>query len=167
MFKGKNYLEFVVLHALSKGKRNGYALIKHVEASTGTKPSPGSMYPLLTKLKKKKLVTVKEEGNKKTYSLTITGKKAYKLLQKNKHEFVQHMKGHINILESVTGHKHTDVKKMFDRLKFGKMPFLWLLADAVKLRKTLLGLVEKVKDTKKQEKVKKILRKTIKELKKV
>jgi len=160
-------LEFIVLHSLSKGSKTGYELMQRVEKDAGTKPSPGSMYPLLNKLKKQGHVTVKAEGKKKIYTLTTKGKKEFKKLQKNKHHYVTHMKGHIKILEKITGHKHTDVLHMFDKLKKGKMPFLWLLPDALKLRKTILGLVDKVEDKKKQEKIKKIIRKTVKELQKI
>jgi len=167
MFKGKRYLEFIVLYSLSKGKKSGYALMKQIGSSTGSKPSPGSMYPLLTTLRKRNFVSMQASANKKIYSLTAKGKKAFLKMEKNKHQFVNHVKGQIKVLESITGQKHGDILRMFDKLKKGKMPFLWLFPDAIKLRKTLLSLVERVQDEKRQEKVKKIIRRTVMELKKI
>jgi DNA-binding PadR family transcriptional regulator len=167
MHNPKSLLEFNVLHSLSKGSKSGYTLMQQLEKNIGKKPSPGSMYPLLMKLKKHGFVTVKESGKKKIYTITAKGRKEFKKLHQHKHYHVEHMKQHVKMLEHMTGHKQTDVLKMFDKLKKGRMPFLWLFPDALKLRKAMLGTAERVTGKQKREKVKKIVRRTVKELQKV
>lgn len=65
------YLRHIVMRTLAGGKLSGYGLTKAIEKSTGTwKPSFGSIYPLLEKLLKEKLVDFEVEGRKKVYFLT-------------------------------------------------------------------------------------------------
>lgn len=72
MYKGN--LKIIVLKELSKKDMSGYSLMKSLAEATGKKPSPGSIYPLLDELRSNGLVSMKEEGRKKIYSLTKTGK---------------------------------------------------------------------------------------------
>ena len=65
------YLRLIVMKTLANRRLSGYDLIKEIESNTGTwKPSFGSIYPLLEKLLKEKLVDFKVEGRKKAYFLT-------------------------------------------------------------------------------------------------
>lgn len=68
-----NKLRTLILKHLSEKPRSGYGLIKDIEEHTGWKPSYGSMYPELDHMREQKLVTFKEEGRKKIYSLTKKG----------------------------------------------------------------------------------------------
>ena len=47
----RGFLRIVVLKALAESPKSGYALMKYIEERIGSKPSSGSMYPLLDKLK--------------------------------------------------------------------------------------------------------------------
>ena len=72
MYKGN--LKHIVLKALSHEDMSGYKLMKFLEETTGKKPSSGSIYPLLDDMKKEHLVSVKQDGRRKIYSLTKKGK---------------------------------------------------------------------------------------------
>ena len=62
------YLRLIVMKTLANKKLSGYDLTKQIEKDTGTwKPSFGSIYPLLEKLLKEKLVDVEIEGRRKLY----------------------------------------------------------------------------------------------------
>ncbi|MBI2653024.1 helix-turn-helix transcriptional regulator, partial [Candidatus Woesearchaeota archaeon] len=53
------YLRLIVMKTLANRRLSGYDLIKQIEKDTGTwKPSFGSIYPLLKKLLKERLVEV-------------------------------------------------------------------------------------------------------------
>lgn len=77
-----NIIKFYTLILLYHGPEHGYKIIKEIENKTDKKPSPGQIYPFLDKLKKKKLIKIKEKGKRK--------KKEYQLTKKGK-EFVTNM----------------------------------------------------------------------------
>jgi DNA-binding PadR family transcriptional regulator len=69
----KGYLRIMVLSELSKNPSTGYDLMKSLSINLNKSPSPGSIYPLLSELLSEKMITVKEDGRKKIYSLTKKG----------------------------------------------------------------------------------------------
>jgi DNA-binding PadR family transcriptional regulator len=81
-------LRILILRNLSERPRAGYGLIKSIEEQTGWKPSYGSIYPALDHLKEEGLVSCKEEGRKKRYSLTKAGKEELKTLKLDDKEAV-------------------------------------------------------------------------------
>lgn len=81
--KLKGLLAFKLLHELNKKRRCGDELAKAVGEKFGTKLTPGTIYPALKYLKKRRLVSYKKFGRKKTYSLTEEGKEELKLLKKS------------------------------------------------------------------------------------
>jgi len=68
----KGFLSYLVLWSLSLKPMTGAELAKEMEKRRGTKPSPGTIYPVLKELKDKGLVTA-DKG--KVYSLTKIGEK--------------------------------------------------------------------------------------------
>ncbi|MFH1506465.1 MAG: PadR family transcriptional regulator [archaeon] len=87
MFRG--HLRFFVLHALAKEDMAGYRLMKVLGEDLGTKPSPGSIYPILDELKKKEYISCKELKRKKVYSITKKGKDFLKEALELKEEFLE------------------------------------------------------------------------------
>jgi len=76
MFHFRNPLQRFVLVLLSDEPRTGYRIIKDIETITeGWKPSCGSIYPILTDLENRGLITHKKSGNKKIYSITERGQR--------------------------------------------------------------------------------------------
>ncbi len=65
-----------VLLLLDEKPRNGYQLIQELEArSKGTwRPSPGSIYPVLSQLEDEGLVVVEAHASGRTFALTDTGR---------------------------------------------------------------------------------------------
>ena len=67
----EGYLKIFVLNELKGNPRSGYELMHDFELITGSsKPSPGTMYPLLNELHGKGLITVSKKSNKKIYSIS-------------------------------------------------------------------------------------------------
>jgi DNA-binding PadR family transcriptional regulator len=70
-------LQLIILALLAEKPRHGYELIKALEERSGGfyTPSPGTIYPALTYLEEIGHATVAEDGNRKLYSITDTGRR--------------------------------------------------------------------------------------------
>jgi DNA-binding PadR family transcriptional regulator len=66
----KGFLSFLVLWLLSKESMTGSELADELEKRKGSRPSPGTIYPVLKYLKAKNLI----EDKDKKYFLTDKGK---------------------------------------------------------------------------------------------
>jgi PadR family transcriptional regulator PadR len=75
----KGVLELCILAALRDGERYGYELVKRLVAVPGVQVAEGSIYPLLSRLKRQgfvetRLVESAEGPARKYYSLTKAGR---------------------------------------------------------------------------------------------
>ncbi len=75
----KGVLDFCILKALAGGECYGYALVKTLVAIPGIGVAEGSIYPLLSRLKKQGLVVTRLEESsegpaRKYYRLTAAGR---------------------------------------------------------------------------------------------
>jgi len=86
----KAQVKLAVLRQLATADSSGYDLMKFL-ASYASKPSPGYIYPLLHALRKNGLVSVKVQGRKKVYSITIRGKRFLVDLEKKHQELMRSM----------------------------------------------------------------------------
>lgn len=68
----KGFLSFLVLWMVSKKDMTGAEIALELEERKGSKPSPGTIYPVLKDLKDKGLI---KDDQDKRYSLTSKGKK--------------------------------------------------------------------------------------------
>jgi len=69
----RGFMEMHILKVLQT-PHHGYEIMKHIEQEcVYWKPSPGSVYPLLRKLKKGGLITEKKSGKRNVYTLTKSG----------------------------------------------------------------------------------------------
>lgn len=74
----KGHLRPLVLSLLSSEKgMTGSELVQLIWEETGSKPSYGSVYPLLKDFREKGLVRIEKEGRRKIYRLTDKGLKEY------------------------------------------------------------------------------------------
>lgn len=75
--KINNLIKLYTILLLNRGNVHGYDILKHLENNLGSSISASQVYPFLNELKEKKLIKIKTEGerDKKSYSLTPTGKK--------------------------------------------------------------------------------------------
>ena len=160
------YLRLIVMKTLSNKRLSGYGLIKQIEKDTGTwKPSFGSIYPLLEKLLKEKLVKVEVQGRKKLYCLTKTGKKQLKIIDKSKDVLVDKLIAAWNAFGKITDRREMGfMLEIFNSLKKGQLPFKDLNPELNEFRATIFELHSSGKDRKK---VKIVLRDTIKKLKSI
>ncbi|MBI4447832.1 PadR family transcriptional regulator [Candidatus Woesearchaeota archaeon] len=78
----KGFLSFQILHELSIKKLCGDELAVAIGLKKGSKLTPGTIYPALKFLRKKKLIQHKRCGRKKCYTLTENGVKEYNILKK-------------------------------------------------------------------------------------
>ena len=78
----KGFLSFLILHELDKKRLCGEDLAKKIGKRRGSILTPGTIYPALKGLRKKKLVKYIKDGRKKNYYLTDEGKKELKILYK-------------------------------------------------------------------------------------
>ena len=74
----KGILDFCILGALRRGEKYGYALVKELVAVPGVGVSEGSIYPLLSRLKRQGLVSTRLEESsegpaRKYYRLSEPG----------------------------------------------------------------------------------------------
>lgn len=157
------YLRLIVMKTLSNRKLSGYDLIKQIEKDTGTwKPSFGSIYPLLEKLLKEKLVNVEIQGRKKNYFLTNEGKKYFNIIDKSKNTLIDKLIATWNVFGKITDRREMGfMLEIFNSLKKGQLPFKELNPELNEFRATIFELYTAGKDRKK---MKVILKDTVKKL---
>jgi DNA-binding PadR family transcriptional regulator len=87
----RGFIEMHILRILQT-PHHGYEMIKRLEQEcTYWKPSPGSVYPILRKLKKSGLIAETDSGNRKVYRLTQSGRKRIKKFDSYKNEIKEKM----------------------------------------------------------------------------
>lgn len=79
----KGFLAFQILHELKGKKLCGDDLAQVIGLKKSSKLTPGTIYPALKYLRRKKLIQHKKIGRKKIYSLTENGQKEYEIFKKN------------------------------------------------------------------------------------
>jgi len=73
----RGFLSFHILHELRRKRLCGDELAETIGKKKSSKLTPGTIYPALKNLRHNKLVTFRQEGRKKIYTLTPQGKKEY------------------------------------------------------------------------------------------
>jgi len=72
----KGFLSFLVLRLIGKQPMSGEDIRKEIEKRKGTRPSPGTIYPVLRILKDNGWIEeIEDSGKEKKYRITPTGKK--------------------------------------------------------------------------------------------
>ena len=163
----RGFLKIVVLKAISESPKSGYSLMKYVEDNIGSKPSPGSMYPLLEKLESEKLISVKTKGRAKEYTITAEGKKRLSLIEEKRAECMANVAENMKLMETLTGEKQGIHAEAFKAIRKGELPLKELNPELDKFRSQLFRLMKSGKLKTKREEIKKILAKAQKELKTV
>ena len=78
----RGMLSFMILWLLSKKSMYGQELANEIGKRKGTKPNPGTIYPALKELKKRKLIKSNKNGRVTTYQITADGRKGFCRIQK-------------------------------------------------------------------------------------
>ncbi|MBI4451837.1 PadR family transcriptional regulator [Candidatus Woesearchaeota archaeon] len=152
------------MKTIANRRLSGYDLIKEIEKSTGTwKPSFGSIYPLLEKLLKERLVDFEVEGRKKVYFLTSEGKKHLKVIDKSKNFLIDRLITTWKAFGRITDKREVNfMMEVFNSLKKGQLPFKELNPELNEFRATIFELYSTGKDRKK---IKAVLKDAIRKLK--
>ena len=69
----KGFLSFLILHELNVKSSSGDELSVKIGDRKQRPLTPGTIYPALKRLRKKKLISFKRDGRKKVYTLTDLG----------------------------------------------------------------------------------------------
>lgn len=98
----KGHLRSLTLKYLSEEQElSGAAIVKIIKENTGWEPSPGTLYPLLDKLREEELINVEKDGRANKYSITDEGCKYLEEFAKEQYEYwdriIQSMKAHREI----------------------------------------------------------------------
>ncbi len=157
----RGHLKIFTLKALESAPLSGYSIMKFLEDKLGTKPSPGSMYPLLEELTGSKLVTCKEEGRKKVYSLTQEGKKKLNKLDSQKDTLMKQMEEGFKMMAEMTGEDTAFFKQITETIKKGEMPFKEVNPELLAFRQEIFRLFTQNKISEKRKEIRQILKKTI------
>lgn len=78
----KGFLSFQILHEIRRKRLCGDELAEIIGKKKSSKLTPGTIYPALKNLRRNKLVTHRQYGRKKLYTLTLKGKKEYAVAKK-------------------------------------------------------------------------------------
>jgi DNA-binding PadR family transcriptional regulator len=147
-------LRILTLKALAKKPLSGYALMKYIEEKIGTKPSPGSMYPLLDDLTKERLVT-KE------------GKEKLKITDMRKDILIKSMEESTKMWAELTGQDTAPFQETIGAMKKGKYSVEDIPMELAELEMEIARIFNQDIFKKNKKKIKDILKKSIKELKKI
>lgn len=98
----KGYLKPVTLKLLSREDgKTGSELAEEIENTIGSKPSYGSIYPILQKLRDKNLVEVEKEGKEKRYSLSERGEEFVEEFEEKKREQTDNLLSMLRTLKAI------------------------------------------------------------------
>ena len=110
----KGLLKYFMLKLISERKYSGYEIIKQIEEHSGSKPSTGTVYPLLKSMQGEGWIKGIERDEKTYYEITKSGKEKlndYNTIKKDyiskMHESVSiinetfHQKGHLMYIEQM------------------------------------------------------------------
>lgn len=76
----RGFLSLLILWLLSTRPMSGAQLAREIEKRKGCRPNPGTIYPALKELvRKKAIIAHSKEGKDKLYSLTPLGRNELKL----------------------------------------------------------------------------------------
>lgn len=159
-------LRIVVLQQLSIHPRSGYGLIREINAATGWKPSYGSIYPLLDQFKQEQLVTCKEEGKKKIYTLTKKGETAVKELENQHANMVTKMRENHRLMAHMCGMKDDPIAEpFFEAIERGEQPFRQIMKETKSMKAEIARLFQQNLLDKHKNSINKILKETTQKLK--
>ena len=90
----RGFLSFIVLRMIAKRNMSGKEISQDIKIRKGSKPSPGTIYPVLKFLSKAGFIEEIKSGSKmKKYRITKKGQKELKLATKKFCQIFYDMKG--------------------------------------------------------------------------
>ena len=159
------HLTPLVYRLLLEGPKTGYSLAKEIEQRTGWKPSWGSIYPLLETLEKEKLVSAKEQGRTKQYTLTAKGKKTAQQTLAHTTALLTEIIERMKILDTLLEDDLTVPIAFLSELKGGNNPFIPITKESERMKREFHRLFKEEKLGPHAKEINAILRQANKELK--
>lgn len=136
----RGFLKIAVLKGLQDSSKSGYSLMKFLEEKVGSKPSPGSMYPLLELLKNDGLIAVKAVGRSTQYLLTSEGKNVLLNIEKKRDECVDRIIEGAKMLQTISGEDMSFCISMMNEIRRGNLPFKEIYPEVQSIREVMLGM---------------------------
>ncbi len=161
MFHG--HLKIILLKAIAKKACSGYDLMKSIEQAIGSKPSPGSVYPLLDELASRDFVSSQIKGKSKVYTITPDGKAELKLLQQKRDEILESMKSNLKMWGMISGEDVSSHIAMFESLSRDELPFQGMSQEICTF-KDILGKICMMHDAGKRKKARRVVQEAIKKM---
>ena len=94
----KGLLKYFMLKLISERKHSGYELIKEIEEHSGSKPSTGTVYPLLKSMKSQGWIKGIGQDDKMYYEITKSGKEKLNEYNSIKQEYITKMHESVSII---------------------------------------------------------------------
>lgn len=131
-------LRTMLFHLLLESPQTGYSIAKQTEARTGWKPSWGSIYPLLETLESEGVITGKQKGRSKEYTLTAAGKKTAEKHVSQTQELLGEIIDRLRVMQEFC---QEDVAQAITYLKAlqqtGENPFAPIEKESLRMRNQL------------------------------
>lgn len=147
--KGKKVglITIYILYTLKKNPKSGYEILSEIKQKCGNKwsPSKGTLYPLLKQLEKEQLIRIKKVGSrsKNIFEISTNGEKLLSSMRKEKQRLRERFSHFRNLFADILGKEKMDILGLILEIK------------EVSLTKT------------KKDEVKKILKNSLSELRRV
>ena len=153
----EGYLKIFVLNQVKENGKSGYELMRDFELSTGSsKPSPGTIYPLLNDLLEKELLKVSKSSNKKIYLISKKGETFLARMMQEQKKAIERRIKLCGIIYNQSEIKQ--MKKSFDMMSRKK----GVLANDIDVLNLLRGAVMEFASSKKYSRRRKEFRRIIK-----
>ena len=94
----KGLLKYFMLKLISERKHSGYELIKEIEKHSGSKPSTGTVYPLLKSMQSEGWIKGIDQDDKTYYEITKSGKEKLNEYNTIKKDYITKMHESVSIL---------------------------------------------------------------------
>ena len=160
----RGHLRHLTLAALSESPLSGYDLMRVLSEKLGNKPSPGSIYPVLSELEEEGQISVSEEGRRKVYRLMPSGKKEVAKIRDQREQLVGRMEEGFKLCAALSGENQKFHTHLIESIRRGEVPFKEVHTESLRVRNALAELSQSGKLAKNRDAVRKILLDTAKRL---
>jgi DNA-binding PadR family transcriptional regulator len=144
---------------------SGYSLMKQIsDDSNGWKPSPGSVYPLLECMNKEGIISCKEEGRRKIYSLTEKGRQEADECRAKREQALDLIMKKYRAFHSESD-DYNFTLYLLESMKKGDIPFKDISPGLISFRKAIFELKENGLLFSRSKDISSILKETIRKLK--
>lgn len=141
----KGFLIFLVLHLLKDRPSSGSELMDEIEGITKWRPSPGSIYPLLSKMRKMGVIVQVEsvEPVLKRFALTEKGLKEFERMKEEDAILMDRFKATRRIYWTVIENLDEEIFQARDRLIAAISEVAPMVKENPEASKRVLEIVEK------------------------